>query len=184
MEEYSGNSLKTRNEPEMVTPVVSGASTVKKNKLNGAKVDSDIIPTIKKIMSLGDIVIDILKILTGEERSSKRSYYEGGIPVSRVSYQSFYDAPYEPQKKEDPMYKAEWFDDIIVESEEKADELLRNVADIIRDYKKCSIMTYYSLAKLTAPFTGRYYGWTSMEGFEKVRTRKGVVIKAPMAYPL
>lgn len=201
MMEYQPNSHKSKELPatehereKKIEKVVNGTVKTRDNKKrkfadifiseDAANVKSYIfmdvlVPAIKKAIS--DIVTDgIDMILYGGTGRSERSGR-----TNKVSYRSYYDkrdarrekGTYAPRNRFD-------YDDIVFESRVEAEEVRRQMLDVIARYGFVTVADMYDMAGLTPPYTANSYGWTSIRTAETTRVFDGYVIKLPKASPI
>lgn len=204
MEDYKPNShrfkeeQKTASEEKKVEKVVKGGAKVRKRSElskftdnfiseDAGKVKSYIfmdvlLPALKKLVS--DVVTDgIDMILYGETGRTKKSSSSSGQYVSYSSYSS--------RDRDRSRYSSDSgrgrmnLDDIEFERKSDADNVLRQMDEIIDRYREVTVADLYDLAGLLAPHTANRYGWTNISSAEPVRTRHGTwVIKFPRALPI
>ena len=201
MEDYKPNSHRYKEEQKAVPAekkvekvVKGGAKVRKKSELSkfadnlisedAGKVKSYIfmdvlLPALKKLVS--DVVTDgIDMILYGETGRTKKSSSSTGQYVSYSSYSS--------RDRDRTRYSSDSgrgrmnLDDIEFDRKSDADEVLRQMDEIIDRYGTVSVADLYDLAGLVAPHTATRYGWTNISSAQPERTRHGSwVIKFPRA---
>lgn len=138
-----------------------------------------IIPTLKRTIS--DIVtngIDLL--LYGETKSRSNNRYN--TPASTVSYRSYYDARREDERR--PRYSTNIYecDEIILETERDAREVLSRLDEILERYGVVRVADYYDLVGVQCRYTDNKYGWMDLRSADILRTRDGgYFIKLPKA---
>ena len=204
MTEYPSNSHKSREmakaEPpreRKVEKVVSGGVSTKTNNgrkfldtfisEDSSKVKSYIfmdvlVPAVKKLVY--DIVTDAVDIiLYGGNGGGGRARSSSG--ASKISYRSFYDSGRDNRREvSSPSVGRFDYEDIEFKSRADAENVLRNMQDILEDYKMVRVADMYDLAGLEHPYTSNDYAWTSLRTAEVIRTRGGWVIKMPKASPI
>lgn len=205
MEDYKPNSHRYKEEQKAVTSekkvekvVKGGAKVRKRSELSkftdnfisedAGKVKSYIfmdvlLPALKKLVS--DVVTDgIDMILYGETGRTKKSSSSTGQYVSYSSYSSR-DRDRSRYSSDSGRSSRMNLDDIEFERKSDADNVLRQMDEIIDRYHEVTVADLYDLAGLLAPHTANRYGWTNISSAEPVRTRHGTwVIKFPRALPI
>lgn len=204
MEDYKPNSHRFKEEQKAVPAekkvekvVKGGAKIRKKSELSkfadnlisedAGKVKSYIfmdvlLPALKKLVS--DVVTDgIDMILYGETGRTKKSSSSTGQYVSYSSYSS--------RDRDRARYSSDSgrgrmnLDDIEFDRKSDADNVLRQMDEIIDRYREVTVADLYDLAGLVPPHTSNRYGWTNISSAEPVRTRHGAwVIKFPRPLPI
>lgn len=206
MDDYKPNSYKSKEEqknqseekkPEKnIEKVVKGAVKTKKKsglrKLADTFVSDDaknvksyilsdvLVPAAKKAIS--DVVTDgISMILYGGTGRNKK-----GSSVSNVSYRSYYDQRYKDQYANDNSRTRTGYnyDDIVLESRGEAEEVLRQMMDLIETYDVVSVADLYDLVGITGNYTDNNYGWTNVRNAEIIRVRDGYMLKLPKVLPI
>ena len=136
-----------------------------------------IVPTIKRTIS--DIVTNGIELLLyGETKPKSSSRY--GTPASTVSYRSYYDARREEERR--PRYSTNIYecDEIILETERDAREVLSRLDEILEKYGVVRVADYYDLVGVQCRYTDNKYGWMDLRTADIVRTRDGgYFIKLP-----
>ena len=202
MTEYQPNSHRSKElaatEPERekkVEKVVNGTVKTRDNKgrkfadifisEDAANVKSYIfmdvlVPAIKKAIS--DIVTDGIDMIlyggTGRgERSSR---------TNKVSYRSYYDDK-RNDRRDGTTYASRSrfdYDDIVFETRVEAEEVRRQMLDVITRYGFVTVADMYDMAGLTPPYTANSYGWVNIRTAEPVRVRDGYILRLPKASPI
>lgn len=201
MEDYKSNSLKSKEankEEKKLEKVVSGKVKVKQKgeaqrfaenfiSEDAHNVKSYIwgdilVPSIKKIIS--EIVTNSIDMIlygeTGHSHSRSSSNNSGSI---KPAYRSFY----EQQSRPVTTYRstAYTFNDIEFDTYADADEVLRNMIDIVQEYGIVTIAQMYDLVGLAGVWTDNNYGWTDLRSARIERTRVGTyIIKLPRVLPV
>lgn len=190
--DYKSNSHKSKKEvkkeEKKIEKVVTG-SVKKKKKNKVTKLTSVFLPedvTSVKDYILQDALIPAVKkfitdsvdmILYGETGSKKKR------SSSFVSYRDFSD---KRERKGYNDYKSRTmfdYDDIFLESRRDAENVLKQMHDIINDYGILSVADMFDLVGEPANYTMNKYGWHNIDNAEIVRTREGYKIKMPRALP-
>lgn len=198
MVEYASNSHKSKetqlmdkNAERKVEKVVKGSVKTRDNKgrkfadifisEDAANVKSYVfmdvlVPAIKKAIS--DIVTNgIDMILYGGTGGGNRAK-----PTSKVSYRSYYEDRSEPSR-----YSGRGrfdYDDIIFESRIEAENVRKQMIELIESYGFVTVSDMYDMAGLTAPYTGNNYGWMNLRSSDVVHVRDGYIIRLPKASPI
>lgn len=202
MDEYTPNSQKFKeeskaspDEKKKVEKVVTGVVKTKK-KSGLSKFASDfisedaknvksyifsdvLIPAAKKAIS--DIVTDgISMILYGGTGRKK------GSTVSNVSYRSYYDRDSRDRYTSEPSRTRTGYnyDDIILETRGEAEEVIRQMMELVETYDVVSVADLYDLVGMSCQYTDNNYGWTNVRNAEVVRVRDGYMLKLPKVLPI
>lgn len=146
-----------------------------------------LLPSLKKLIE--DIIVNgVSTILWGESKgmsSSKKS------PLSRISYNQYYDRPSSFQRKS--LITPQEYDmdeEIIFETKREADDAYRYMLDVLDRYKVVRLADYYDYVSetyhvnLSVPYTYNNYGWASLQGTQLVQTRRGWVLNFPKLMPI
>ena len=190
--DYKSNSHKSKKEvkkeEKKIEKVVTG-SVKKKKKNKVTKLTSVFLPedvTSVKDYILQDALIPAVKkfitdsvdmVLYGETGSKKKR------SSSFVSYRDFSD---KKERKGYNDYKSRTmfdYDDIFLESRRDAENVLKQMHDIINDYGILSVADMFDLVGEPANYTMNKYGWHNIDNAEIVHTREGYKIKMPRALP-
>ena len=190
--DYKSNSHKSKKEvkkeEKKIEKVVTG-SVKKKKKNKVTKLTSVFLPedvTSVKDYILQDALIPAVKkfitdsvdmVLYGETGSKKKR------SGSFVSYRDFSD---KRERKGYNDYKSRTmfdYDDIFLESRRDAENVLKQMHDIINDYGILSVADMFDLVGEPANYTMNKYGWHNIDNAEIVHTREGYKIKMPRALP-
>lgn len=190
--DYKSNSHKSKKEvkkeEKKIEKVVTG-SVKKKKKNKVTKLTSVFLPedvTSVKDYILQDALIPAVKkfitdsvdmVLYGENGSKKKR------SSSFVSYRDFSD---KRERKGYNDYKSRTmfdYDDIFLESRRDAENVLKQMHDIINDYGILSVADMFDLVGEPANYTMNKYGWHNIDNAEIVHTREGYKIKMPRALP-
>lgn len=187
---------KTTEKKEIKKVVTGPVSTKKKSEaskiaskfisedsanLKSYLVDDLIIPTLKKLVvnALCDSVETIFGVNSrgGRDRDGRRD------ERPYVSYRS-YSERRDDRRDDRPSHRFD-YDQIEFSSRGEAESVLDEMYDTIRRYKIVTVADMYDMCGLTAPYTARNYGWTSIRNAEVKRVRNGkYVIDIANAYPI
>jgi hypothetical protein len=200
--ELKPNSHKYRaaqqNEPtanKQVQKVVSGQVKTKKNELRNFKdvfISDDVknvksyilfdvlIPAVKN--AIVDIVTDGVHMIFFGGSAPRR----GGSSIvskgTKVSYSSMYDRRGEASRPATARYS---YDDITIDNRGEAEQVLRQMCDLIDTYGVVTVADLYDLVGVTGDYTDNKYGWTNLGNARIVRTRDGgYLIDLPKALPI
>ena len=188
-----------KDKAELLTPVVSGATSVKKkgplDKVAKALFASDVesikkyaieqvvIPTIKQaINSLVSNGISIL--LWGSPTNGAR----GGANAPRVAYGGYwnggYSQPQPPQRR--TGLDAFDFDSVVFTFKADADAVLSRMDEIVSQYGFVTVGNFYDIAHASCSnYQAENYGWKDIRSAYVASTFDGkFVIKLPPAYPI
>lgn len=197
MEEFPSNAHATKQKEKKLKSSVSGAKIRKKSEISkfaevfiAEDIDSVknyvitdvLIPAIKKAIS--DIVTNgIDMILYGEGGNTVRAKNSTSSKISYTPYYKMSSASHtEPSA---PKVKTAYeYDDLEFTTRKQAEEFLKDMDDVVREYGLISIGDYYDLARVTSQYTTQKYGWTDLREAKVVSTRGGYMIKLPKPSPL
>ena len=203
MDDYKPNSHRFKEgqqtetkEKKKVEKVVKGNVKVKKKngltKLADTFISDDaknvktyilsdvLIPATKK--AICDIVTDGISMILygGTGRNRKNS------SISSVSYRSYYDQRDRDRYQSDnPRTRTGYnYNDIILETRGEAEEVLRQMMEMIETYDVVSVADLYDLVGITGQYTDNNYGWTNVRNTEIIRVRDGYLLKLPKVLPI
>lgn len=201
MTDYKSNSYKSKEElqsdpvvrEKKVEKVVTGNVKTRDNKgrkladifiaEDASNVKSYIvwdvlIPAVKKAVS--DIVTDgISMLLYGGTGGGSRGRNSSG---SKVSYRSYYDDRRDDRRDDRYPVRGRFdYDDIVYETRGEAENVRRQMFDVIDRYGYVTVADMYDLSGITPPYTSNNYGWVSIRNAEAVRVRDGYVLRLPKA---
>lgn len=205
MEQYTGNSLKSReaaeNKPEekKVEKVVKGTAKVKKKselyKIASSIVCDEvtsvkeyiiydvIIPAIRDTIS--DVIIGSVNLLFhGDAKAGRKGY---GTNASKVSYRSFYNDKRDRDRDRDRDRSViVSYDDIALTSKADAEEVLDRMDEMIDQYGVATVADLFEMVGESGNgYTDRNYGWTSLRTASIFRDRHGDYrFKLPRACPI
>lgn len=198
MEEYAGNSNRSKREPEeapkKLEKVVTGTAKVKKKsgmtKLADAFISEDatnvksyifmdvLVPSLKKAIS--DIITNgIEMLLYGESGRSRRREDR----TDRVSYGKYYT--HDRDRRDYSRTRATYeYDDIVVGTRGEAERVIDRLEEALDEYGTVSVGDLYDLVGITGSYTDNKYGWTDLRTARAERVRDGYLIHMPRAVPL
>lgn len=136
-----------------------------------------IVPTLKKFID--DIVSDgIHMLLYGESGDiKKKSSYS-----SKISYGRYYEEREKPSyNRLKPQYE---LDDIILDSRGEAEEVLRQLDELIEMYDMVSVADLYDLLGISCNYTDNNYGWENIRNAKIIRVRDGYLLNLPKVISL
>ena len=211
MENYTGNSIKSREaakteKPEKkVEKVVKGNVKIKKkselSKMASSIVSSEvnsikdyiiyevIIPAVRDTIS--DVLIGSVNMLFHGDAKAGRYYGRGGsrgTNASRVSYRDYYDrrdrdGDRDRDRDRNVIYS---YDDVILDSKADAEEVLERLDELIDQYGIATVADLFELVGQSGNgYTDRNYGWTNLKSADYFRERHGDYrLKLPRACPI
>lgn len=196
LNDYGSNSHKSKegNKPapkKDIQKVTSGVvKTAKKGglaKLISVFVNEDIddvkeyifmeviVPGIKDTLSQM-ITNGVDMILYGEVRRSRDS-------KSRTNYGRYYSRDDRGSKSN--SRKISNYDDLVFDSRRDADDVLKNMNDLLDNYDVVTVADLYDLVGKTGNgFTDHKYGWTDIRNAQVIRVRDGYGLRLPKALPI
>ena len=153
---------------------------------------SDEIENVKKHILL-DVLVPSIKKAISEAFSSgiNMLLYGEDVPdskkrnPSRINYQSCYSKPVD-RRDEVGAFRTEYsYDEIILDTRQKAVEVLTCMDELICTYGTVSIADMYEMMDLSiGTHTDQKYGWTDLRNASAVRVRDGYMLKLPRAIPI
>lgn len=202
IQEYKGNSNKSKEEPEtekVVTPVVKGKVTVKKEPLGRKFSDIFLADTFENVKSyvvfdvlvpaLKDLFVDIVNngtnmLVNGRSGGRTGRNSRGGIRAGNVSYSSYYRGSDRDSRRDEPKRNNRErysYSDIIFDTRGDATEVLDCMNDILDKFKMVSVSDFYELshAEECERWTDRDYGWFDLDNATILRDRDGYKISLP-----
>lgn len=208
MEEYRGNSHKSREAAKTPTPPTPEkrvekvvTKEVKLKQKSGVRkvVDmfivedvgtalsyawSDIVvPASKKVVY--DMITNVFDIIFYGANSRDRKSSSG----SKVSYGRFYekerDRDRDRRGSSEPRARNRFdYEDIVIASRGEAENVLIQMEELIERYNYVTVLDLYDMLDRTAPYTADRYGWTTIKNASVVRDRDGYLLNLPKAMPL
>lgn len=144
-----------------------------------------IVPTVVDFIE--DIVVGGIRTLlrgdAGRRGSSDRRGY-GGSP-SYVNYTRYSDRRDDRGNRDNRTRAGYGYDDVIVPSRADAEEVIRQMDEIMETYGMVRVADLYEAVGLPTSFTDNNYGWMNIRGADIVRMRDGGwLVKMPKAIPL
>lgn len=138
-----------------------------------------LVPTIKK--SVCDTVVNATNILLYGQKASINNNILGrsNVPASYVAYSSVSSA-----QNVQPQPGRYSLDDIVMNTHQEAEDVLRGMSDILQAYPSVSVAEFYELCGTTGSYTDNNYGWTSIAQAEIIRTKNGYIVKLPKPRPI
>lgn len=188
-----------KDKAELLTPVVSGATSVKKkgplDKVAKALFASDV-ESIKKY-AIEQVVIPTIKQAINSLVSNGISILLWGSPTNqakngstRVSYGSYWNNGQPQFGQPVPQRRAGFdafdFDSVVFDFKNDADAVLSRMDEIIANYNFVTVGNFYDLAHVSCSnFQVENYGWKDIRSAYVASTYNGkFVIKFPPAYPI
>ena len=150
--------------------VASDGGSIKDNIINDI-----VIPTAKETISnIVKTAVDM--IFFGEVRSDRKSRRRS----DRVSYRDYYDDRRERRYDRERYRRSAYdFDDVVIETRQKAINVLDNMEDMIDEYGGVSVAEYYEFVGVTANHTDYNYGWRDLRPAKVRPVRGGYIIDFP-----
>ena len=202
MQDYKPNSHRFKEEQktverEKVKKVVKGTVKTKKkgeirkfaenfiaedvNNIKSYVISEVLIPTIKN--TIWDAFTNSLDMILyhGDGRRGKSSPRNAAHYVSYNSYSDSRNGRRDPSTTTRTGYS---LDDITLETRGEAEEVLRQLDDIIDMYGMARVADLYDLVGITGRHTDNKYGWTNLHNAEAVRVRDGYKLKLPRVLPI
>lgn len=202
MENYPANSHKAaaekQEEAKRAQKVISGKASVKKKseakkfaeaffnedlrKIKNYVLMDVILPNAKKVISeVISNTVDMLLYGSPQRRDSGRS----ATRPSYVAYDRFAQDDNPPRREQTPARRAYSYEDILFDHKEDAAAVLKQLDDMMREYRQVSVADLYDLAGISHDYTDNDYGWKNIRNAEIVRLRDGgYTIKMPRPIPL
>ena len=118
----------------------------------------------KDIQALSEVLNEVTKTLEKEPRKRK--------PVSYTSYSKYAERRTKPNSE------------FIFETSIEAREVLRTMAEIVRDYGQATVADVYDMVGIPSTFTNNKYGWTDVSRATIGVCREGYLLKFPEAKEL
>lgn len=190
MEEYKGNSFKSkeRAEHKRAEKVIKGNVRIEKKsglkKLCDIFVSDDIgdiksyimwdvvVPTVKKTIS--DIITNGTQMILYGGRVKKS-------PSSKISYREYYSRDEIYSTRMRGVYD---YDNVTVDTMGEARDVIEGLDEIIARYGIASVGDFYDLLGKTGSHTDYKYGWNDIHTADIIRVPNGYKIKLPRAVPI
>lgn len=188
-------------ERKKVEKVISGTAKVKKKSelrkfadnfisedvgsVKDYLVKDVVIPTVVDFIE--DIVVGgIRTLLRGDagRRDSKDRRGYGGSP-SYINYTRYSDRRDDRGSRDNQTRRGYGYDDVIVPTRADAEEVIRQMDEIMETYGMVRVADLYESVGLPTNFTDNNYGWMNIRSADVVRMRDGGwLVKMPKAIPL
>ena len=189
----NSHSAKTQPEKKKVTPVANGTKKKKTEieKIAGSFLADDIHSIIN--YTVNDVAIPYIKNMladTAKKTIDALFYGIGGkapsngysSPASKVNYVSFSNSPTANATKNNTYgYN---YSDLTFTQSGAAEEVIRQLNGIIKQYGIASVADLYDLANVPSSYTDNKYGWTNVDEARIIRTNDGWVLKMPRIIPV
>ena len=141
-----------------------------------------LLPNVKKVIS--EIVnnsVDMLLYGSPQRRNDSR----GGNRPPYVSYDRFSQDDSSTRRESAPARRAYSYEDVKFDYREDAEAVLKQLDDMMREYRMVRVADLYDLAGISHDYTDNDYGWTNIRNAEIIRARDGgYIIKMPRAIPI
>lgn len=199
MEEYSkfakGSTVKKEDDVKPVEKVISGKATKKKkNRLKeefnfdwkeiaGYVGYSVALPAFKKLMST--VFKTAVDMVFGSGDSYSSSSLAGSSSVKPVPY---YEYGSRSRSYSSPSYrslnKTRIAEDILIDSEAEAQDLVTAARERIANYGCCSVDDLYTMAGIPGSYNDRNWGWKSVRdiNYRRIPDGRYLIELAPVCY--
>lgn len=186
----SGNSDKQKTETEQDKKIERVTKSAKIRKKSKVKELLDIFvqedpENIKKYIIFDVIIPSIKKGVSDTVNMllyGKKAKTDGRKSGTRVHYRSYYDSPVEDEPE--PARVNSDYNNIVVDSEEEAELLVKNMNGVIKRYGVISVADFFDMVGLNHAYTDNKFGWTNLSGVKIIRVSDGYSIKLPKAMAL
>ena len=137
-----------------------------------------IIPSIKETVS-ESVSKGLDMMLFGDARQ-----YDSGKKSNSpyISYNNYSNNRKEQRREPSRDLERKNYSDyetLIFKDRGKAEACIRDMTDILYDYKEVTVADLYSILEMTGQFTDNYYGWTNLSTAKAVRVRGGYILDLP-----
>lgn len=143
-----------------------------------------LIPAIKN--AIFDMVSDGLEMMMFGTARGRRG--KGGSANERTSYTAYYKSGARNNRRNDDVNRdfGSNYRDIVLDSKDEAEEVLRTLVDLTVDYEAASVADLWDALGVskTGNFTDEKYGWTDLGRAGVRRVRDGYLLELPKAQPL
>lgn len=208
MSRTGGPAAKMPAEPEkrVKKAVVSKGDVVRKKKPLGRRMSEtffggdarsvagfvfmDVLVPATKDLIVDMVTQGIERSLYGEVRGQGRRSPAGRpgsrdhTPYSRISSGSSRRDPREEPRLTRRSRARHEFEDVILPSRVKAEEVLDGLYDILSKYEQVSVADFYDLLDETSEPVDEKWGWEDLRGSSVIRRRDGYLINIPSPEPL
>lgn len=187
----NSNSAK-QQEKKKVQPVANGT---KKKKTEIEKIaNSFLADDIHNIVNyaVNDVAIPYIKNMLADtaKKTIDAIFYgiggkpSGGYssPATKVNYVSFSNSPTVSASKNNTYgYN---YSDLTFTEPGAAEEVIRQLKGVIRQYGIASVADLYDLANVSSSYTDNKYGWQNIDEARIIRTNDGWLLKMPRIIPV
>lgn len=150
-----------------------------------------IVPATKNLIS-DALTTAIERFFFGDGRSRRpggAASYGQYTPYNRTTSTSRGAPPWGPEQQTrremSPRGRATHdFREVLVGDRQEGAMVLDLLQELISMYDIATVADYYEACNVTAEFTDRQWGWTSLDGAQVVRVRDGYQIQVPPPIPL
>lgn len=205
MQDYTPNSHKYKQEQNKpvetkkeIQKVVKGKVKVKKKTAAQSAIDTFVKEDLVNIKTslVSDIIIPTIKnmIWDGFTSALDIALYKGdgrrrsGAGSSRsqyVNYNKYAGSSRDDRgRSSEPRRNRYDFSDIMFESKPDAEEVLKQMDDIMEEYKIVTVSDFYDLVGKTGEYTDQKYGWKNIRNAHVVSGRDGYRIELPKPLPI
>jgi hypothetical protein len=182
---YKDREAKAQKEKKVDKVVKSGVSVKKKTfkeKLSETFIVSDVksvgesviydvlIPAAKK--TIWDAVQNTFGMMLFGDKKPPMIDRDRGRSVIRTDYRSISNDPY--RSATPVMLRSRRIvEPLVFDSRSDAEEVLRNMYDLINEFHVASVKDLYSFAGMRTDYTKEKYGWFTLDGAEIVPVAEG-----------
>lgn len=192
-EDYPSNSITKKPEKKPVEKVVKGGVTKKKQtfgeKLAGVFIMSDmksvaqsiffdtLVPAAKK--TIRDMLNSSTDMLLYGDKRPEGIDRDRGRSVIRTDYRGISSTQRSSYSQTPLLRSAPMLEPLIFENRADAEEVLRNMYDLIDEFHVASVKDLYGFAGMSTDYTKEKYGWFQLDGAEVVRVSNGYLLNLP-----
>lgn len=192
-EDYPSNSITKKSEKKPVEKVVKGGVTKKKQtfgeKLAGVFIMADmksvaqsiffdtLVPAAKK--TIRDMLNSSTDMLLYGDKRPEGIDRDRGRSVIRTDYRGISSTQRSSYSQTPLLRSAPMLEPLIFENRADAEEVLRNMYDLIDEFHVASVKDLYGFAGMSTDYTKEKYGWFQLDGAEVVRVSNGYLLNLP-----
>lgn len=201
--DYTGNSKRIKGEgvPEKkeITPVVTGAVTIKKKSLGQKMKDTFIAADFGSVANyvVTQVLIPAARAMIADSATKgverllygDRTPSRGGLGAPRMTYggspmMTNYRAPQTRPPVSGPRYPRAAGNDYIIPSRDEAMSVLQSMHDILEMYQVVTVADLHELMGLQTNHVEQKWGWVHLAGSTVRPDRDGYLLELPQAEPL
>ena len=139
--------------------------------------DEIVVPGFKTLIF--DTVNEIMGVMLFKDSGYGGRRSGGSRQGDRTSYRDYYDRKNRRGGKNDRRESSFEPDDIILDTRQKANEVLDELDWAIHKYGQASVADLYDAVGVTSDWTDNRYGWTSLRGATIRPVREGFLLVMP-----